>query len=382
MKPLLYVILLGLSLHFVGAQVKYKTIESLKLGDTRELKIQLPRGYSSNTDKKYPLVIVFDADFLFEPVSGNIDYLSYWEDMPESIIVGVNQVDKRFDDCMYSEQTSLPIDSGVDFFEFISKELVPFINKTYRTTNFRVAVGHGDTANYINYFLLKPKPLFQGYVVVSPEIAPNMINYLPERLNKLESKTFYYLAYTKNDRSSIRKMTETLNKDISAIDSDYLEYNFETFESATHYSSPLYGLPRALESMFKVYQPINKNEYKDVILELETSPVAYLVEKYQTIKDLFGVEKKILVNDFKAISAAIEKTGQFEYYEELSKMARDEYPKTLLGDYYLARFFEEGNEPKKAMRIYQAGYILNEIAGITKDLMLERADSIKEDFGY
>jgi len=107
-----------------------------------------------------------------------------------------------------------------------------------------------------------------------------------------------------------------------------------------------------------------------------------LQEKYQTIKDLFGIEKQILVNDFNAISAAIEKTRTFEYYEELSKMAQKQYPKTLLGSYYAARFYEETGDPKKAMKTYQSAYILEEIAGISKDLMLEKSDAIKADFGY
>ena len=382
MKHILYVLLFTLAIHFTEAQVKYETIESSKLGESRELKIQLPRGYNTNEDKDYPLFIVFDGDYLFEAVAGNVDYYSYWEDMPESIIVGVNQVDKRFDDCMYSEQNSLPIETGAKFFEFIGMELIPYIEKTYRTTRFKVAVGHGETANFINYFLLKPLPLFQGYIAVSPELAPNMIDYLPERLNKLESKLFYYLANTKNDPGSIKKMTDALNKDISAIENENLFYNFDSFEKPSHYSAPLHGLPNAIETIFKVFQPISKKEYKETILELEMSPVDYLAEKYQTINDLFGIKKQVLINDFKAISAAIEKNEQFEYYEGLSKIARNEYPKTLLGSYYLARFYEETGEPKKAMRIYQSAYTLKEIGGITKDLVLEKADLIKEDFGY
>ena len=89
-----------------------------------------------------------------------------------------------------------------------------------------------------------------------------------------------------------------------------------------------------------------------------------------------------LINDFKAISAAIEKNEAFEYYEHLGKIARKQYPETLLGLYYIARFYEETGEPKKAMRTYQSAYTLKEIAGITKDLVLEKADLIKEDFGY
>ena len=53
-----------------------------------------------------------------------------------------------------------------------------------------------------------------------------------------------------------------------------------------------------------------------------------------------------------------------------------------LGNYYLARYYEEMGEPKKAMRTYQSAYTFEEIGGITKDFMLEKADEIKADFGY
>ncbi|MCF7566942.1 esterase [Sabulilitoribacter arenilitoris] len=381
-KSIVFLLFICCVFKTIDAQVKYETFESSKLGETREIKIQLPRGYNANEDRGYPLFIVLDGDYLFEVVAGNVDYYSYWEDMPESIVVGINQLDKRFDDCMYSEQNSLPIEKGAAFYEFIGMELIPYIETTYRTENFKVAVGHGETANFINYYLLKQQPLFQGYIVISPELAPNMLDYIPEQLGKLESKLFYYLANTKNDSKSIKKMTEALNKDISALETKNVFYNFDSFESGSHYSVPAHALPKAMESIFYVFQPISKKEYKDVILELEGSPVEYLKEKYQMINELFNIEKQILINDFKAISAAIEKTEKFEYYESLGKMARKEYPKTLIGNYYLARFYEETGEPKKAMRTYQSAYTLDEIAGLTKDLMLEKADLIKEDFGY
>ncbi len=364
------------------AQVKYEMFQSSKLGDERQIKIQLPRGYSQNTEKNYPIFIVLDGDYLFEPLAGNVDYYSYWEDMPEAIVVGVNQLNKRYDDCLYSEQNSLPIDSGANFFEFIGLELLPYIEKSYRTTNFRVAVGHGETANFINYYLLKANPLFQAYIVVSPELAPNMLEYIPENLSKIETKLFYYLAEAATDNKTVKGMAESLNTDISILDNEKLAYQFDTFENASHYSSPAHAIPNALQHIFSIYKPISKKEYKEEILELEISPVVYLEEKYQAIEDVFGIKKKILINDFKAIAAAIKKQEMFEYYEPLGKLAREHYPSTLLGNYYLGRFYEETGEPKKALRTYQNAYTLKEIAGITKDRVLELADAIKEDFGY
>ncbi|MBD0831060.1 alpha/beta hydrolase-fold protein [Aestuariibaculum sediminum] len=382
MKYILLFLVTLLSLSVVSAQVKYEKIESSKLGESREIKIQLPRGYGSDKGKSYPLFIVFDGDYLFEAVAGNTDYYAYWEDMPDAIVVGINQYGTRYDDCLYSEQNSLPVETGASFFEFVGMELIPYLERNYNIGNFKVAVGHGETANFINYYLLKPQPLFQAYIVISPVLAPGMVTYLPRQLSNSQSKLFYYLAYTNNDLPQVQDMTKILNEDLTAVNNENVTYKYQGFEGPSHYSVPTHALPSAIELIFSVYKPISKKEYQDVILKLEESPVAYLEEKYKTIQDLFGIEKTILVNDFRAISAAIEKNESFEDFERLGDLAREAYPKTLLGNYYLARFYEETGDPKKAMKTYQSAYILDEIGGITRDLMVEKAEAIKTDFGY
>lgn len=305
----------------------YEEFDSYKLGERRQIKIQLPRGYEENTDQSYPIFIVFDGDYMFEVVAGNVDYYSYWEDMPEAIVVGINQSDHREDDCYYSEQNDLPVETGASFFEFIGMELIPHLNNTYRTEDFRVAVGHGETANFINYYLLKSKPLFQAYVVVSPSLASSMTDYLTQRLKEFDTKLFYYLATGSNDIKSIKKATEALNTAINSIDNKNLLYNFDSFEGATHYSAPAHAIPKALESIFYVFQPISKKEYKESVLTLETSPVEYLEDKYKTISELFGIDKQILVNDFKAIAAAIEKIRSMNILRNLEKLPEKNTPK-------------------------------------------------------
>lgn len=382
MKNLIFALVCIFTFHFSFAQVAFQEIESEKLGETRQIKIKLPRGYDNDTEQTYPVFVVFDADYLFDPIIGNIEYYSYWEDMPEAIIIGINQMNSREFDCMYSEENYLPIESGAKFFEFVGMELLPLIEKNYRTANFKVAVGHGDTANFINYYLFKNNPLFQAYIVISPILAPEMEQHITERLLELPNKTFYYLSSGANDLRQVKQGVDVLNTNLSSLELDTFEYEFDNFEGTSHYSTVTHSIPNALEFIFSVFQPISKKEYKEIILKLDYSPVDYLKEKYQTVNDLFGINKKILINDFRAISAAINKNELFEYYQELSKLARRDYPETLLGTYYLARYYEEMGEPKKAYKTYKSGYILDEVAGITKDFMLEMAEQLKVDFGF
>ena len=364
------------------SQAKYETISSSILGEDRELKILLPRSYSNEDDKVYPVIYVLDGDYLFEPVAANADFYAYWEDIPEAIVVGINQYDFRENDLIYSGQNSFPIDTGAKFFEFVGKELIPYIENNYKAGNFKVAAGHGETANFINYYLIRKTPVFNAYITISPDLAPEMENYIGDRLKNLEKQVFYYLAVSNTDIKHIMQGAAALNAIIKDIESDNLIYSFKEFEGASHYTMPAHAIPKALESIFYIFQPISKKEYKETILKLESSPVEYLQQKYNEIKLLFGIDKQILINDFKAIAAAIKKNEKWEDFEALAKLAKANYPDTLLSNYYKGLYYENIGEPKKAMKLYQSAYVLEEIGGISKDLLLEKAEQIKADFGY
>jgi len=364
------------------SKILYEEFASSKLEETRRLKIQLPRDYEENIEKSYPIVIVLDANYLFEPVAGNVDFFSYWEDMPEAIVVGIMQGDKRYEDCSYDDTNFMPEDKGADFFEFIGLELLPYIDASFRTAKFTIAVGHDFTASYINYYLFKDPPLFNGYISLSPDLAPMLDERLPQRIPNIEQKTFYYLATGSDDIKDLMEISIELDKLLSPLKSDNFSYYFDNFEGATHYSLVARAIPSALEKMFSVYRPISKEEFNNKLVKMDTPIHQYLLDKYKTIEDLFGLTNPIRVNDFIATATACEKKKQWESLREIATLAKRQYPETVLGDYYLGRAYEEMGEPKKAMRIYQSAFDKEEVDFITVDLMLDKADKIKEDFGY
>jgi hypothetical protein len=364
------------------SQITYEEFNSTKLGESRRLKIQLPRNYDTNTEKVYPIVLVLDADYLFEPVAGNVDFFSYWEDMPESIVVGVMQGDKRYDDGNYDDTNFFPAETGAAFFEFLGLELLPYIDREYRTAKFVIAVGHDFTANFINYYLFKDPPLFNGYISLSPDLAPLLDTRLPERVAAIQNKTFYYLATGTDDIKDLMEVAENLNKSLKEVTNKNFNYYYDNFEGATHYSLVGRGIPNALEKIFSVYRPISKQEFADVLMKTDMPIHQYLIDKYKTIEDLFGLTNPIRENDFLATAAAADKRKKWESLREIATLAKKQYPNTVLGDYYLARYFEETGETKKAMRTYQGAYDKEEVDFITIDLMLDKAEKIKNDFGY
>lgn len=379
MNKTILLICFGLFFQIAASQVTYETIESSKLGETREIKIQLPRNYDPEGDVLYPLIIVLDGDYLFEPMSGNSDYHSYWGDMPKSIVVGVNQAKKRDADLSFSDTTYFPSDEGgSQFFEFIGMELIPYINENYLTSNFRIVVGHDQSANFLNYWLFKDKPLFRGYIAFSPDLSPEMVNRLQEKLSITTEDTFYYLATADNDVKGLRDAILACNTTLSSIDNSKLHYRFDDFTDADHYSLVGLGIPKAINEIFGLYKPINKQEYKDKVLTYEEGPYAYLMKKYEDIEFFYGFEKKVVENDLRAIFAAAKKMDDIESMKSLSKLAKKEYPESMISAYYSGLYQEMNGNDRRALVEYQSGLLLEESEFLNKDILLDKIYDLQE----
>ena len=122
MRKLILLIAITFTSINMFAQTVYREIDGPD-GEKRQLKIQVPRNYEKNVDTMYPVIVVFDGDYLFEPVAGIADYYSYWDEMPDAIIVGINQMKTKSEDFACDEINGLPSDTGAAFFEFITFDL-------------------------------------------------------------------------------------------------------------------------------------------------------------------------------------------------------------------------------------------------------------------
>ncbi len=363
------------------AQVKQEIFESFKLQERRDVQYYFPE--KMDTNKKYPLIIVLDGDYLFEQVVATSKFYSRFHGMPQSIIVGINQSknDLRLADCAFDLESGLPSEKGKSFFEFIGMELIPYLDLNFSTVPFKMIVGYDITANFENYWLFKDNPVFDAYVSISPTLAPEMETRVLMRLNTFEKQMFYQLI-VEGEQSKDTPRIMALDQGIKALEKESLHYFFDEYKNADHISVVTYGMGKAFDNIFGMFKPISPKEYKTQILTSEEPVYAYLEKKYQGIVDLFGFSKPVELNDIMAIYAASRKKEDFESLKPLSDLCKKEYPDTMLGFYFEGEYYEQLGEPKKALKTFEKAFQMEEIDFLTKEMALEKMDALKADFGF
>ena len=151
------------------------TLHSHALQEDRILNIYLPPEYSKT--KAYPVMYVLDGsmneDFLH--TIGLLQFFNMTFQMPECIVVGIANVDRRRDFTFHANQPDLkkayPTTGHSDrFIRFIEEELEPFIDKQYKTTATRHLIGQSLGGLLATEILLKRPQLFSHYLITSPSL--------------------------------------------------------------------------------------------------------------------------------------------------------------------------------------------------------------------
>lgn len=155
------------------------TFQSKILNQERTLNIYLPESYSKETTKKYPVIYLLDGsmDEDFIHIAGLVQFGSFsWINMlPESIVVGIANVDRKHDFTYPTknkkDKEDFPTTGGSSkFIASIEKEIQPFITKNYRTTNTKTLIGQSLGGLLATEILFKKPALFDNYIIVSPSL--------------------------------------------------------------------------------------------------------------------------------------------------------------------------------------------------------------------
>lgn len=149
---------------------KKETIHSSILNEDRTVWIYSPNITSpiATPTMRYPVVYLLDGDTHFFSTVGIIQQLSQANGngvLPEMIVVGISNTD-RFRDLV----PPADLHKLNPFIDFLSKELMSFVDQHYPTAPYRLLVGHSLGGLTAIDVLTKSPELFQSYIAVDPSM--------------------------------------------------------------------------------------------------------------------------------------------------------------------------------------------------------------------
>ncbi len=184
---------------FANTDIKlgqWHQLDSEILAQTRPYSVYLPPSYIQSKDKQYPVMYVLDGDETkFKGISGLLGSMASNHKVSEYIIVAIPNMGGR-------EKYFLPenkkfifkgklledfgdVGEADKFIQFLAQDLIPQIDKTYRSNDKRLIVGHSFAGLFSAYVLLSNPKLFSDYLIIDPTAVWDN-NYLNRKYQELE----------------------------------------------------------------------------------------------------------------------------------------------------------------------------------------------------
>lgn len=242
-------------------------ITSNVLQETRRYYVYLPPSYR-NADICYPVIYLLDGDeHRWKVVAGMIEGLSsetLEQQVVEAIVVAVpsseNAIRERdLTPTNISEWTfhgkvldkfNGNIGNAAAYLSFFKTELIPEINKTYRTTNQRVVVGESFGGLFAPYALLFDSSVFTDYLIIDPTSLWDN-NYLNRAFANFKFKSSIpaanvYFAFANNSAlgeigNTNLKWGQGFAASISSSSTGKLKVKEQYFEAESHGTVALLG---------------------------------------------------------------------------------------------------------------------------------------------
>lgn len=210
---LLLIIYSGLSFGQGNAPITLGSVHKLSsaiLGEERTLNIYLPDDYSKTDTAHYPVIYLLDGgtDEDFIHVVGLVQFNSQpWVNrMPKSIVVGIANIDRRkdlaFPTTLKVDKAKYPTTGGsAKFIAYIEQEVMPYINKKFKTNGFKTIIGESLAGVFATEILQTKPKLFDNYIIISPSIWWDNASLLQRKWDltkqKVNKPTGIYIAVGK-----------------------------------------------------------------------------------------------------------------------------------------------------------------------------------------
>jgi predicted alpha/beta superfamily hydrolase len=243
-----------------------QSFQSAVLGEERRILIRLPRHYERDAAVRYPVLYKFDGDNQLQRYSDSIDVLSSADAIPDMIVVAIpNGRGQRNRDLTPASlhQQEAPdgkmgtgeMGRGDRFLEFLAQELIPHIDKQFRTTSERLLAGHSRGALLALQSLLSRPDLFQARFVFSAPLMRDEQRMIADTQAFLREnskhQSFLYCNWGEAENEGMSRSYEAMKAVLTKEAPKGLRWTIERARAADHQQTPILALPSALREYFQ-----------------------------------------------------------------------------------------------------------------------------------
>ncbi|MFT5815006.1 MAG: putative alpha/beta superfamily hydrolase [Colwellia sp.] len=260
----IFIIILLANISTVYAGVRGESnvdrLSSKILAEQRELLVHLPNNYQQNTELNYPVLYLLDGQRNLNHAAGTLDLLNQSDMAQEMIIIAIKNTHRTRDFTPTYDESydQWGISGGADnFLDFIEQELIPYVDKNYRTNSFKILSGHSLGGLLAVYTLQSRPQLFQAHFAFSPSlwwheqvILKDAEKFLANT-TKLNSYLYVNLGNENGDMlSAFQQYTELLKTHTPKG----FSYNSDIDKQETHGTSALIGQSHAYRYLYATLQ--------------------------------------------------------------------------------------------------------------------------------
>ncbi|ROI03510.1 alpha/beta hydrolase [Chryseobacterium sp. G0240] len=240
-----------------------RTIRSKILNEDRILNIYLPQGFDKT--KSYPVIYLLDGsineDFIH--VSGLVQFFNQMYSMPETIIVGIANIDRKRDFTFHTDlkdlQKDYPTTGHSDkFITFLEKELEPYIESQFKTTD-KYLFGQSLGGLLATEILLKKPEMFNHYFIISPSLwwdDESLLRQAGQLLAKSpDTKKFVYISVGKGEHPVMIKDAEELYDVVKKSNKKNWTLEYKMMETDNHATILHRSLYEGLVRLFPYQEP-------------------------------------------------------------------------------------------------------------------------------
>jgi uncharacterized protein len=165
--------------HLPALSGDYFPLHSAATGRDYHIFVRLPEGYEATSSASYPVVYILDGDSLFPLLAPTHLFLTYDEQLPEAILVGIayggfGEVNKRsIDFTAPADDAAAGRDGAPRFLDFMKDGLIPTIEQRFRADPARrVLLGQSRGGYFVLWSALQAPDLFWGRISSNPVFTP------------------------------------------------------------------------------------------------------------------------------------------------------------------------------------------------------------------